>query len=172
PTAVHAPPLPGMMVAGVGSMSIDELRYAMERVPDALRDVWSTRAGWVLIGVVAQLVTAAGGAWFAWSRGVTFLSFAVVLVACAAGQSVAVVAVLRPGSSARSAMLVDRHQGLTIAGMVVTGILGVCIAVPVLDHVLAEPGNPEMALFFSWLALMLTSLAGLFGIQASSIRRQ
>jgi hypothetical protein len=72
--------------------------------------------------------------------------------------------VFRSGTRAARAAVQEVHQAMSIAIWVVPGIVGVCIGVPVLDKVLAHPDKPEMGIFFSWMALTLTTFGSLAGL--------
>lgn len=128
-----------------------------------LRD--GVRETWIMAGALLQLLVAVGAVYWCWTRGVTLASFAITLAACAVCQAGAMAVVLWPGPGrADLTGLLEVHQVVTVALLCISWIFGVIPAIPILDHVLAAPDRPEMAIFFAGLAYMLASIAGLIGV--------
>ncbi|MFD4831916.1 hypothetical protein ACFWPV_18995 [Streptomyces uncialis] len=133
-----------------------------------LRDVrreLSVRGNWVLAGDIAQWLCALALAWYIALHGVSWTAFGVGALACVLWQAVAVAAVAWPGPGAFKDRVDEFHQGVTVAMMCLTWIIGVIPGVAFLPLVVQDPDdNLVLGLFLGGVVIMVSSVAGLMTV--------
>ncbi|MEU8577057.1 hypothetical protein [Streptomyces asoensis] len=143
-----------------------------EDVFDGVTEFVRSRAVWVLVGNAGTFLSALAGLVHHWSRPFSFADGALLQLACAAWQVVALFPVVLPGRAATERDVVglgDLYQGMTVLTVCGTWIFGVFPGLGLLVILDVDVNGPLWsALFVSGTALMLACVAGLITATAVS----
>ncbi|MFI6435331.1 hypothetical protein [Streptomyces sp. NPDC050759] len=139
---------------------------------DAVSDFVRSRSVWVVVGNAGTFLSALAGLVYYWSRPLSFAGCAVIQLACLVCQAVALIPVVWPGRAATPRDVTgfsDLHQGLTVATVCGSWIVGVFPGAGLLFIFDVDVNSPPWAaVFFSGAALMMACIASLITATAVS----